>query len=47
MNKPFVKELIITNYVLLGSFAMIIIVGNLLYGGTKRQDRHVRSNRSW
>ena len=34
MNKPFIKELIVTNYLLIGSFVMIIVVGNLFYGGT-------------
>ena len=34
MNKQFIKELILTNYLLIGSFAVIIIVVNLFYGGT-------------
>ncbi|HHT85850.1 MAG TPA: hypothetical protein GXZ88_08855 [Firmicutes bacterium] len=32
MNKPFVKELLWTNYLLIGGFALIIIAGNLYYG---------------
>ncbi|KJS87725.1 MAG: hypothetical protein JM58_03420 [Peptococcaceae bacterium BICA1-8] len=34
MNRSFVKELVLTNYFLIGSFALIIILGNLFYGGT-------------
>jgi hypothetical protein len=33
MNKSFVKELIVTNYIVIGSFALIIVIANLLYGG--------------
>lgn len=33
MNKPFVKELLITNCLIIGGFAAIIVVGNLFYGG--------------
>jgi len=33
MNKSFVKELVITNYFVIGSFALIIVIANLLYGG--------------
>ncbi|NLW00219.1 MAG: hypothetical protein GX041_03360, partial [Clostridiales bacterium] len=32
MNKPFIKELLLTNYLLVGGFALIIIAGNLYYG---------------
>lgn len=34
MNKSFVKELVVTNYLLIGGFAAIIVFINLLYGGT-------------
>lgn len=34
MNKSFVKELILTNYLMIGSFCLIVIAGNLVYGGT-------------
>ncbi|AOT69620.1 hypothetical protein [Geosporobacter ferrireducens] len=34
MNKSFVKELVLTNYLFIGAFGMIIIISNLLYGGT-------------
>ncbi len=34
MNKSFLEELIITNYLLIGTFGIIIVVCNLFYGGT-------------
>ncbi|MBA1335677.1 MAG: hypothetical protein HPY66_1304 [Firmicutes bacterium] len=34
MSKSFVRELVVTNYILIGSFAAIIIAGNLFYGGS-------------
>ncbi len=34
MNNSFVKELVITNYLFIGLFGIIIIVSNLFYGGT-------------
>lgn len=34
MNKSFVKELVITNYLLIGGFVAIIVFINLLHGGT-------------
>lgn len=34
MNKPFVKELMWTNYLFIGGFALIFIVANLYYGGS-------------
>lgn len=34
MNKFFIRELVITNYILIGFFALIIIVANLFYGGS-------------
>ncbi len=34
MNKSFVKELIITNYLFIGSLIMIVLAGNIVYGGT-------------
>ncbi|MGB4667648.1 MAG: hypothetical protein WBI72_05820 [bacterium] len=32
MNKPFIKELLLTNYLLVGGFVLIVIAGNLYYG---------------
>jgi hypothetical protein len=32
MNKPFIKELLWTNYLLVGGFVLIVIAGNLYYG---------------
>jgi len=32
MNRPFERELILTSYLLIGGFALIIIAGNLYYG---------------
>jgi hypothetical protein len=34
MSKSFVKELVITNYVIIGSLVAISIVANLYYGGS-------------
>jgi|GEM_PF-1157262 len=34
MNKSFVKELIITNYLFIGSLILIVLAGNVVYGGT-------------
>lgn len=34
MNKPFVKELVLTNYLFIGFFALIVIMANIIYGGT-------------
>lgn len=34
MNKSFVKELIITNYLFIGSLILIVLAGNIVYGGT-------------
>jgi hypothetical protein len=33
-NNGFVKELVFTNYLFIGAFALIIIVSNLFYSGT-------------
>lgn len=33
MSKSFVRELLVTNYIFIGSFAVIIIAANLFYGG--------------
>jgi hypothetical protein len=34
MNKSFVKEMVVTNYILIGSFGVIIVAANLFYGGS-------------
>ncbi len=34
MNKSFVRELVITNYIIIGFFAAITIAANLYYGGS-------------
>lgn len=34
MNKSFVRELVITNYILLGFLVAITVVANLCYGGS-------------
>ena len=34
MNKSFAKELVMTNYFLIGGFVAIIVFINLVYGGT-------------
>jgi hypothetical protein len=34
MGKSFVRELVVTNYILIGSLAVIMVAANLFYGGS-------------
>lgn len=34
MNKSFVRELMVTNYIFIGSLAVIVVAANLFYGGS-------------